>query len=38
MKDSLWPAKRQRNERMSAAVQHSAGTKAENRIAVVAVV
>jgi hypothetical protein len=32
MKDSLWPAKRQRNERMRAAVQQSTGTRAVRRI------
>jgi hypothetical protein len=32
MKDSLWPAKRQRNERMRAAVQQITGTRAVRRI------
>jgi hypothetical protein len=34
MKLFLWPAKRQRKERIKAAVQHSAGIRAVRRIAV----
>jgi hypothetical protein len=35
MKLFLWPAKRQRKERIRAAVQHTAGMRAVRRIAMV---
>lgn len=38
MKPRLWPAKRQRKERMRAAMQHSTGMSAEGRILVDSVV
>ncbi len=37
MKSFLWPAKRQRKERMRAAVQQSTGMRAEKRMVVIVV-